>query len=139
MKRRQIMLKSVTLATLLMMSSGQAFADTLTVTVTGLKVKGALKIALYDSETGYKTNKAVKAHKLNVTNSTAQIEFSVPSGTYAIKSYHDLNNNDKLDFNPLGIPAEPYAFSNKAKAMGQPSFKAAAFKINGDTAHTLAY
>jgi len=40
----------------------------------------------------------------------------LPHGQYAIAVYHDVNGNGKLDKNLLGIPSEPYAFSNNPRA-----------------------
>lgn len=39
-----------------------------------------------------------------------------PHGQYAIAVYHDVNGNGKLDKNLVGIPSEPYAFSNNPRA-----------------------
>ena len=50
---------------------------------------------------------------------TGSLEVNFPNlkfGTYAIAIFHDLNSNGELDKNVLGIPAEPYAFSNKPKS-----------------------
>jgi len=44
--------------------------------------------------------------------------------------YHDLNSNDELDKNFLGIPTEPYAFSNNARGFGLPPYKKAMFKLD---------
>ena len=43
----------------------------------------------------------------------------------------DLNKNKKLDTNFLGIPKEPYGFSNEKKGrFGPPKFKEVSFKLN---------
>lgn len=39
---------------------------------------------------------------------------SVTPGTYALKVFQDLNGNGKLDTGWMGIPKEPYGFSNNA-------------------------
>jgi uncharacterized protein (DUF2141 family) len=36
-------------------------------------------------------------------------------GTYALAIYQDVNSNGKIDKNMIGIPTEPYAFSNNYK------------------------
>lgn len=48
----------------------------------------------------------------------------LPYGTYAFALYQDVNENGKIDRNFLGIPTEPYAFSNNV----QPRFKAPSFE-----------
>jgi uncharacterized protein (DUF2141 family) len=45
-------------------------------------------------------------------------------GELAIAVYHDVNDNKQIDKNPIGIPTEPYGFSNDFK----PVIKAPAFK-----------
>jgi uncharacterized protein (DUF2141 family) len=44
--------------------------------------------------------------------------------TYALAIYQDVNSNGKIDKNIIGIPTEPYAFSNNYR----PTVKAPAFK-----------
>jgi len=52
------------------------------------------------------------------------------AGRYAVAVYQDENRNGKLDKNFLGMPTEPYGFSNDARgSMGPPSFDAAAVDI----------
>ena len=56
---------------------------------------------------------------------------NVAVGEYAIAIYHDENNNGKLDTNFLGVPKEPFGFSNNARALlGPPKFSAAAFIVD---------
>ncbi len=44
--------------------------------------------------------------------------------------FQDLNANGKMDKNWLGIPKEPYGFSNNPKmSFGPPSFKDSLFKV----------
>ena len=52
--------------------------------------------------------------------------------TYAIAVFHDLNSNGKLDKNALGLPQEPYGFSNNARnTFSAPSFSQASF-VHGE-------
>jgi uncharacterized protein (DUF2141 family) len=47
-----------------------------------------------------------------------------------VKSFHDRDANGKMNFNPLGMPLEPYGFSNNARApFGPPSWRRAAFTV----------
>ena len=56
---------------------------------------------------------------------------TVPTGNYAIAIYQDLNGNEKLDTNFLGIPKEPYGFSNnKIPIFSEPSFEKCKFEFN---------
>jgi uncharacterized protein (DUF2141 family) len=54
----------------------------------------------------------------------------VPPGRYAVSTYHDANDNGKLDRNFMGIPEEGVGFSRDAKGdMGPPDFADAAFDV----------
>jgi uncharacterized protein (DUF2141 family) len=51
-------------------------------------------------------------------------------GAYAVITFHDENDNGKLDENALGLPTEGYGFSNDAEGFfAAPSFKAAAVTL----------
>jgi len=63
-------------------------------------------------------------------------EITVPveltPGEWAVALTQDLNNNDKLDKNFLGIPTEPFAFSNNVKPrFAAPSFQECKFTVDG--------
>ncbi|MFN6137864.1 MAG: DUF2141 domain-containing protein [Planctomycetota bacterium] len=54
-----------------------------------------------------------------------------PQVRWAVSAHHDKNSNDKLDKSPLGIPTEPYGFSNNPKrGFGPPKFNDVSFSID---------
>ena len=53
----------------------------------------------------------------------------VPPGTYAIAIFQDLNGNRRLDRTPLGLPLEPYGFSNDAGRLRRPTFAGASIQV----------
>jgi len=54
-------------------------------------------------------------------------------GPYTIILFHDENGNGKLDKNALGVPTEPYGFSNNVLGfLGPPAYKKAIMEINAD-------
>jgi uncharacterized protein (DUF2141 family) len=107
----------------------------LTVSVSGLKNNtGVVKVGLYNSE-GTFLKTVYKSLSSEIKNDKAVVTFeNLPAGEYAISTYHDENNNGKLDRNAMGIPSEDYAASNNAKGfMGPPSYNDAKFVINKDS------
>lgn len=103
----------------------------LVVTVDGVKEqKGKIFIALYDSEENF-MGKRLGGGSKAVEGSSLTLTFqNMESGVYAISIFHDENDNEKLDANFMGIPNEPYAFSNNAKGMfGPPKFEECKFEI----------
>jgi uncharacterized protein (DUF2141 family) len=62
----------------------------------------------------------------------------LPPGEYAAVAFQDVNGNGKLDKNLLGMPKEPYGFSNGARgSAGPPKFSAAAVTLHPDGTTTI--
>ena len=59
------------------------------------------------------------------------------AGPYAAIAYQDTNGNGRLDRTRIGLPTEPYAFSNGAGRYERPSWRRAAFRLRGDRALDL--
>lgn len=57
----------------------------------------------------------------------------VKPGSYAIAVFHDLNGNGRLDRNFIGLPSEPYGFSNGTGRRGLPDFGAARIIVREPT------
>ncbi len=101
-------------------------------------VHGTMRVALYNrAELFMKKHYLVGEEK--VTDTTVAIFFdNLPAGEYALSIFHDINDNGKLDTNLLGIPREPWGFSNNARGrLGPPDFEAARFIVNGKKEITI--
>jgi uncharacterized protein (DUF2141 family) len=111
-----------------------AMADDLTVEVKHVKPNaGVVVVGLYDKATDFPaTEKGRAGQVVEATGDTAVVTFpSLATGRYAVAVYQDENRNGKLDKNFLGMPTEPYGFSNDARgSMGPPSFDAAAVNFS---------
>ena len=85
---------------------------------------GTICFAIYQKPSGFMdTRQALYTGEIPVAKNngaTISVQLDLPNGTYAISAIHDLNGNKKLDTNFLGIPMEPYGFSNRAR----PKFRA---------------
>ncbi|AHJ99369.1 DUF2141 domain-containing protein [Hymenobacter swuensis] len=58
----------------------------------------------------------------------------LPPGDWAVAITQDVNNNDKLDKNMMGIPTEPFAFSNNVRPrFSPPAFDDCKFTVGGPT------
>ena len=70
----------------------------------------------------------------SVTNYSSKISFdSISPGKYAIQFFHDENENQKMDFNLIGIPKEKFGSSNDVKPiLGPPKFEKMLFEIYED-------
>jgi uncharacterized protein (DUF2141 family) len=119
--------------------SGLSQNHNLTVVVKGADSnKGKIVFALSPNEADYKKKKgAYKEAKSSIENGTAKQVFSVSKGEYAVKVFHDENNNMELDTNFVGIPKESVGFSNNPSLMGMPSFSKVSFTVDGDKTITI--
>lgn len=102
-----------------------AFADKLSVTIEGIgEVKGNILISAHNTKASWLTKvEPFAKRKIPVTQKTMVVDFGeVPEGTYAVMLFQDLNGNGILDMNMIGIPKEPFGFSNNGGSFGPPSF-----------------
>ncbi|MBT9491479.1 MAG: DUF2141 domain-containing protein [Paucibacter sp.] len=54
----------------------------------------------------------------------------LPEGSVGLSVFHDVNGNGRLDSNAMGMPKEPYGFSNNAACVfGPPKFEKAQFEV----------
>jgi len=124
------------IATLLFASSLNAVADPLTLQITDVSSNaGKLMIAILGSEAAYE-DKSAPAASLILPARVGTVTFTtdaLPAGEYAIRVMHDENDNGKLDANFVGIPNEPYGFSNNTLGrMGPPKWEAVRFSLGAD-------
>ncbi len=107
---------------------------TLTVNIEGLESnEGMVSVGLYNSEgTWLKDIFAKQRSTINNNSATVQLT-NIPAGTYAISSFHDQNEDGKLDIGWFGIPSEPYACSKGAVGrFGPPAWADAVFTVDSD-------
>jgi uncharacterized protein (DUF2141 family) len=112
----------------------------LNVTVKGLGLKsnkGTYRCLIFASADGFPGTPAKAKQSVNGTiiGTTGQCVFSnLVAGNYAVSTFHDENNNQKIDKNLVGMPKEKYGFSrNASKPFGPPEFSEAAFSISANT------
>lgn len=128
---------AVTLFTLLLLlEAAQVSAETLTVTVTGLRgARGMLFMTVWNDEARFLKDVRQAAARRMVPVSgpeTTVVVEGLPRGVYVVTAFQDENGNGELDRNFIGLPKEPVGVSNDARGMmGPPKFKAAAFELNG--------
>lgn len=62
----------------------------------------------------------------------------LPRGEYAVRVMHDRNDNGKLDSNFVGMPTEPWAFSNNATgSFGPPGWEQVKFAHESDSVQRI--
>jgi uncharacterized protein (DUF2141 family) len=95
--------------------------------------EGQILFALYDSEANH-MEVTLKTAEAKVENEKAEVIIkNLKSGYYSFSYFHDVDSNGELDSNFMGIPKEPYGFSNGEKGrLGPPSFEDCKIKIEND-------
>ena len=114
-------------------SAGRA---TVNLKVTGLRSeKGQVRIAVFNSSEKWLGEDPVYSSTINVDGQSVTLKFTnVPNGDYGIAVFHDENKNGKMDKNFLGIPLEPYGFSNNVRVtFGPPKWENAKFGVKSPT------
>ena len=99
--------------------------DTTTVEITFISQKegGLINIALYDLKNDFMEEEAL-SQSWPFKKDSLIVKITVPNKPFAITSFHDLDGNQQLNTNWMGIPIEPYGFSNNARGMmGPPDFE----------------
>jgi uncharacterized protein (DUF2141 family) len=109
--------------------------ETVTVVVSALaSTQSVVKLNFYNAADKFLKN-GQQAFRL-VIKPEGKTELTLPveltPGEWAVALTQDLNNNDKLDKNFLGIPTEPFAFSNNVKPrLAAPKFEECKFMVSG--------
>ena len=109
--------------------------EAVTVTVSSLvSTTSTVKLYFYNTRAGFLKHgqwafvKAVKPQGKNEFS----LPVELPKGEWAVAITQDLNNNDKIDKNFIGIPTEPYAFSNNVHpTVAAPGFDECKFMVDG--------
>lgn len=117
-----------------------ALASDLTVNVEGIeKAKGTIMLGLFDQAT-YEDSGSIHGANLKVEDDRVSVTFEgLAPGEYAVKLFHDVNDDGEMNTNPFGMPTEPFAFSNDARGrFGPAKWDAAKFTVSADgTIHTI--
>ncbi|RSK39129.1 DUF2141 domain-containing protein [Mangrovimonas spongiae] len=97
-----------------------------------LNQKGHILIGLHNQDTFMKA-KGIQNAKLKVEGDTVVATFpNLKAGTYAVMVLHDENDNNRMDFDPSGMPIESYGMSNNPMLFGPPTFNDAKFEVTNN-------
>ena len=93
---------------------------------------GHVILTLHSEETFMKSA-GIRTIKAEITDGKIDVNFEdITPGTYAILVIHDTNDNNKIDFQPNGMPKEAYGASNNNMSFGPPQFSNAKFEVNDE-------
>jgi uncharacterized protein (DUF2141 family) len=116
-------------------------ADTLNVVLENIEApEGAIMMQVMAGESEFAGDTPPVASFIQRAQN-GEISFStsgLPAGEYAVRVMHDRNGNGELDANFVGIPTEPWAFSNNATGnFGPPGWDKVKFTLEGTTTQRI--
>ncbi len=118
----------------------QVSAETLTIVVEDIRDAGGIvQIQVLAGQAQFEGGGAAAQFlEPAVADSLTVTAADLPPGEYAVRIMHDVNGNDELDVNFVGMPVEPYAFSNNAAGrFGPASWEDARFVLEGDVTQVI--
>jgi len=112
---------------------------TLTVNVDKIKAKnGNIKVCIITKKATYL--KGCDLEKVTPASDTrvTLVFTNLPEGKYAINVHHDEDGNGKVNQGLMGIPSEPYGFSNNPSTFfGPPDYEDCLFDLSSDKEVTI--
>ncbi len=106
----------------------------LTIEVQNIEVvDGYIRIGIFNSNEKFlKKDSTFKKYKVAVENNTETIIIDdLPKGEYAFILYHDKNSDGKMNRKLIGIPKEPFGFSNNVRPkFSKPTFDECMFLLD---------
>lgn len=103
----------------------------LTITIANIEVvEGNIRIGVFNTnDTFLEKGYSFKEYKTAVKDTTETIVINdLPKGEYAFILYHDKNSDGKMNRKLIGIPKEPYGFSNNVRPkLSKPTFEECKF------------
>jgi len=138
MNTKSMMLRAITFCLCSFMAS-QGFAQNggpvLTVVVNDVEEqKGKIGFQVMDTEQNVLFQDWVPVKESSVST-TFTLE---SSGKYAVRFFHDVNDNGEMDFYWYGPPKESYGNSNDVQGfMGPPDFQQTIFQVDSDMVMTM--
>ena len=83
------------------------------ISITNIKeADGTIIMSIHDSDKSFSKKIPLKTLKLSPEVPSVLCTLNLAPGEYAFCVYHDTNSNGQLDTNLVGIPKEPFGFSN---------------------------
>lgn len=91
----------------------QAQKRSVKITITNITTaSGTIVLSAHDSEESFKKKKPVQTARVPASVPSVTIELSLEPGECAFCVFHDTNSDGDLNAGFMGIPKEPFGFSN---------------------------
>jgi len=127
------MYRFLVLVVILFSYSNASYAAGIAISLAEPPSTGVLDVTLYEADGVNDYQNIVRTERYPLNQSNNYHMDNVEPGNYAMRLYVDLNQNNKLDTNFIGIPTEPIGFSNNYQPKTRPAFKPAVFTLKENT------
>lgn len=84
---------------------------------------GTIVVSVHDSDESFKKRTPIQTLQVPANDSSVEIVLNLLSGEYAFSVFHDTNDDGDLNAGFMGIPKEPFGFSNYAGKTPPGNFK----------------
>ena len=105
--------------------------------VTGLNAQSSnLMIAVFESPAGFpKSDQSTHTTTIEAAGENVELSLSLPiNHSIAIAVFQDLDGNKMISKSSIGIPIEPYGFSNNARGLfGPPTFQQSVVRLTEES------
>ncbi len=131
----EFLIWSTALLSVLVLTGMAAQATEVVIDVGGVVPKGGdIRVAAFASAADYEAGRATKGVIVEATGDRVRAVISdLPEGVYGFAIFQDEDGNEEVSKNFIGIPNEPYTFSNDARGrFGPPGFDEMAVSVSGD-------
>jgi uncharacterized protein (DUF2141 family) len=110
-----------------------ATGKNITITIENISSNnGNVLLSLHTEDTFMKGN-GIDMLKSKIVDGKVTVTFkNVAPGTYAVMALHDVNENNRMDFQENGMPKESYGVSNNSMSFGPPQFSTAKFELKNE-------
>lgn len=96
-----------------LLTANAAFSYEVKLKITNVKPNtGKITVAISASEESFKNHTSDEIIKLESQDTSVETVIELSEGEYAFSVFQDCNNDESLNTNFLGIPKEPFGFSN---------------------------
>lgn len=95
------------------------------------EARGEVFYAVYADENRWRARQGpVASGRAPASSPQTRVSLALPAGRYAVMAFHDVDSDGRLDTLPIGLPTEPYGFSNNARGtFGPPAWRQATFGL----------
>ena len=124
-------MRTLSLLIVFLLSALSTNAQNITISIDNVSNdNGKVVFSLHTAETFMK-GAGIQNAETKIENGKVTVTFKdVKPGTYAIMALHDVNENNRMDFQDNGMPKEAYGMSNNPMSYGPPQFADAKFEFS---------